>query len=263
MTNCFDFESLVKTYASFAIAFFFRPVGAALFGYIGDRFGRRPTLVAVLLIMSFSTMLIGALPTYEQVGAPAPVLITLVRIVQGLSAGGEFGGAVSAMTEFAPPGRRGMYGAWQSMTVTLGLLAGAASAAIMATLVDAEELRDWGWRVPFLATFPLGLIALWLRMKLDETPSFKHVEDAVAYDEIAKRKPKAGEVVTAIALGVGRLMGWSAAGYTFLVVIPSYLQSTLNATFREALVATVLANIGFALAILPAGAASDRFGRDR
>ncbi|MFG1624010.1 MFS transporter [Kribbella sp. NPDC049227] len=254
-TSTSDAESLIKTYASFALAFFFRPIGAAVFGRVGDRIGRRPTLILVLLLMAGSTTLIGVLPTYETIGAAAPWLLTLVRALQGLSAGGEFGGAVSIMTEFAPKTKRGLYGAWQSFTVALGLLAGAGLAAILATTLSAEALNDWGWRVPFLVALPLGLVALWLRLKLEETPNFARVQE---------REPEpaaAGEVAKAIALGIGRLMGWSAAGYTFLVVMPSYLQATLNATFQQALVATVLANLGFALSILPAGWLSDRIGR--
>lgn len=256
-------ESLIRTYASFALAFFFRPVGAALFGRIGDRIGRRPTLILVLLLMSGATALIGVLPTYETIGAAAPILLTLVRILQGLSAGGEFGGAVSVMTEFAPPGRRGFFGSWQSFTVALGLLAGAGIAAVLATVLTEQQLSSWGWRIPFLLALPLGLIALWLRLKLEETPSFQRVERGSASSgaPTAVVKPSVGEVAKAILLGIGRLMGWSAAGYTFLVVMPSYLQTSLNATFQQALVATVLANVGFALTILPAGLLSDRFGR--
>jgi MFS family permease len=249
-----DAESLIKTYASFALAFFFRPIGAAIFGRVGDRIGRRPTLILVLLLMTLSTTLIGLLPTYASVGAAAPWLLTLVRALQGLSAGGEFGGAVSIMTEFAPRTKRGLYGAWQSFTVALGLLAGAGLAAILATTLSKEALSDWGWRVPFLVALPLGVVALWLRLKLDETPSFARVQEE-------PRPAPAGEVAKAIALGIGRLMGWSAAGYTFLVVMPSYLQAPLNATFQQALVATVLANTGFAVSILPAGWLSDRIGR--
>ncbi|MGW7051422.1 MFS transporter [Streptomyces sp. NPDC054887] len=253
-----DAEALVRTYASFALAFFFRPVGAAVFGRLGDRIGRRPTLILVICLMTGATTLIGALPTYASIGAAAPWLLTLLRVLQGLSAGGEFGGAVSVMTEFAPPGRRGRYGAWQSFTVALGLLAGAGAAALLATVLTASQLNGWGWRVPFLLTLPLGLVALWLRLRLDETPAFA---SAVAGTGAPVRRPPAAETVGAVALGAGRLMGWSAAGYTFLVVLPSYLQSTLNATFQQALVATVLANLGFAASILPAGAASDRIGR--
>lgn len=248
-------EGLVKTYASFALAFFFRPVGAALFGRLGDRIGRRPVLILVIVLMTGATTLIGVLPTYDAVGALAPWLLTLLRVVQGLSAGGEFGGAVSVMTESAPPGRRGLYGAWQSFTVALGLLGGAGAAALLATVLSEGQLAEWGWRVPFLLTLPLGLGALWLRLRLDETPSFR------AERERPAARPPGRGTARAIALGAARIMGWSAAGYTFLVVLPSYLQSSLDATFRQALVATVLANLGFALAILPAGLLSDRVGR--
>lgn len=262
-----DAEALVKTYASFALAFFFRPIGAAFFGRLGDRMGRRPTLIIVILMMTGATTLIGVLPTYATVGAAAPWLLTLLRIVQGLSAGGEFGGAVSIMTEFAPPGRRGLYGSWQSFTVALGLLAGAGIAAVLATVLSEPQLNDWGWRLPFLLTLPLGLIALWLRLRLEETPSFRRTRgEAGGPDGGAKRAvPPAPapvrEQAKAIALGAGRLMGWSAAGYTFLVVLPSYLQNTLDATFQQALLATVLANLGFAASIIPAGVLSDRIGR--
>ncbi|MTE17995.1 MFS transporter [Streptomyces sp. TRM43335] len=271
-----DIEALVKTYASFALAFFFRPVGAALFGRVGDRVGRRPTLILVVLLMTAATATIGLLPTYDTVGAAAPWLLTLVRVVQGLSAGGEFGGAVSVMTESAPPGRRGLYGAWQSFTVALGLLAGAGLAALAATVLSEDALHDWGWRLPFLLAVPLGAAALWLRLRLEETPSFRRSTgrapggaqtgaprgraDRTAA-ATAWRRPSTAETLRAIVLGVGRLMGWSAAGYTFLVVMPSYLQTGLGASFREALVATVVANAGFASAILPAGALSDRIGR--
>ncbi|MEU8757398.1 MFS transporter [Streptomyces chartreusis] len=248
-----EVEALVKTYASFALAFFFRPVGAALFGRLGDRIGRRPVLILVITLMTVATTLIGALPTYATVGALAPWLLTFLRVLQGLSAGGEFGGAVSVMTEFAPPGRRGLYGSWQSFTVALGLLGGAGVAALLATVLSEEQLGDWGWRLPFLLTLPLGLGALWLRLRLDETPAFREERQA--------ERPPAREVAGAIALGAGRIMGWAAAGYTFLVVLPSYLQSTLDASFQQALIATVLANFGFAVTIVPAGLLSDRFGR--
>ncbi|MEU4894069.1 MFS transporter [Streptomyces sp. NPDC044780] len=272
-----ELEGLVKTYASFGIAFFFRPVGAAVFGRVGDRIGRRPTLILVLLLMTGATTLIGALPTYDTLGAAAPWLLTLLRILQGLSAGGEFGGAVSIMTEFAPPGRRGLYGALQSFTVALGLLAGAGAAALSATVMSEESLGDWGWRVPFLLTLPIGLVALWLRLRLEETPAFRAAagsqataaadgEATTAPDPVApptgpERVATPREVAGAVVLGAARIMGWAAAGYTFLVVMPSYLQATVHATFQQALVATVVANAGFALAILPAGLLSDRIGR--
>jgi len=256
-------EALIAAYASFAISFFFRPVGAALFGRLGDRIGRKPTLIIVLLTMSVATALIGVLPTYESIGVAAPILLTLVRIAQGLSAGGEFGGAVSVMTEFAPPGKRGIYGAWQSFTVALGLLAGAGTTALLASVLSEADLAAWGWRIAFLIAVPLGVVALFLRLKLEETPEFRKtgLAESSSVESVEVTRPGVRETARAIALGIGRLMGWSAAGYTFLVVMPSYLQSSLNESFQQALVSTVLANAGFAAAILPAGWLSDRIGR--
>ncbi|MER5530755.1 MFS transporter [Streptomyces sp. NPDC002677] len=246
-------EGLVRTYASFGLAFFFRPLGAALFGRLADRLGRRPVLILVVALMTGATALIGLLPTYAQAGALAPWLLTLLRAIQGLSAGGEFGGAVAILTEFAPPGRRGLYGAWQSFTVALGLLGGAGLAAGLASVLTESQLDSWGWRLPFLLALPLGALALWLRVGLDETPEFREPDVRAA----RSARVSGG----AIALAVGRVMGWSAAGYTFLVVLPSYLQTALHTGFRTALLATVLANLGFAAAILPAGLLSDRVGR--
>ncbi|MER5811996.1 MFS transporter [Streptomyces sp. NPDC002033] len=246
---------LLATYASFAVAFFFRPAGALLFGRLADRAGRRPVLILVIGLMTLATTLIGLLPARETAGAAAPWLLVLLRALQGLCAGGEFGGAVALMTEHAPPGRRGRYGAWQSLTVALGLLAGAAVAALLASLLSPAALNAWGWRVPFLLALPMGLAVLALRTTLPEPPPA-----APAPPPAAGPGARSG-VGRAVVLGVGRVMGWSAAGYTFLVVLPSYLQSALGASFREALTATALANLGFAASILPAGMLSDRVGR--
>lgn len=252
-----EITSLILTYAAFALAFFCRPIGAVIFGRIGDRIGRRSTLIAVLLLMTLATALIGVMPTYASVGVAAPLLLTLLRMFQGLFAGGEFGGAVALMTEFAPKGKRGFFGAWQSLTVALGLLAGAGLVALLAALLSTEQLHAWGWRIPFLLALPMGAVALWLRLKLEETPTFRQAKQ----ENPANATARPGQVAKAILIGIGRMMGWSAAGYTFLVVMPSYLQTSLHATFQQALVATVLANIGFALTILPAGIISDRIGR--
>ena len=255
---------LLLTYASFALAFFCRPIGAIIFGRIGDRIGRKPTLIAVVLLMTVATAIIGLLPTYAQIGVAAPLLLTLMRMFQGLFAGGEFGGAVSLMTEFAPKGKRGIYGAWQSFTVSLGLLTGVGLVAILVQTLPEAQMKDWGWRIPFLLALPMGLVALWLRLKLDETPSFvASKKPDVKTRQMAAEKASAIATAKAIALGIGRMMGWSAGGYTFLVVMPSYLQTSLHATFLQALVATVLANVGFAIAILPSGWLSDKIGRKK
>ncbi|WEB39453.1 MFS transporter [Streptomyces yunnanensis] len=272
-------EALVRTYASFALAFFFRPVGALLLGRVGDRYGRRPALVAAVLTMTAATTAIGLLPTYATVGAVAPWLLTALRIAQGLSAGGEFGGAVALMTESAPPGKRGVYGAWQSLTVAFGLLGGAAAATLVTSALTESQVAGWGWRLPFLAALPMGLGALWLRLRLAESPAFVRAARAdrvrVRVAPGAAGKSTAGQAVPgaaagesvsartvfAVVVGCGRLMAWSAAGYTFLVVLPTYLQQTVGRSAQQALLATVVANLGFAAAIVPAGALSDRLGR--
>jgi len=248
--------SLILTYASFAIAFFFRPLGAVVFGRLGDRIGRKPTLIIVLIMMTLATAAIGLVPVYASIGIAAPLIITGLRILQGLFAGGEYGGAVSLMTEFAPRGKRGLYGAWQSFTVALGLLAGAGIVALLSALLTPEALYDWGWRIPFFIALPLGAVALWLRVSMEETPSFVKQQ---AQAEV--QQAETGATLKAIVMGIGRVMVWSAAGYTYLVIMPAYLQSALHTGFNQALLIAVISNIGFALTIIPAGMLSDRIGR--
>ncbi|MGU3415609.1 MFS transporter [Enterobacteriaceae bacterium C34A] len=249
--------SLILTYAAFAVAFFFRPLGAVVFGRIGDRIGRKPTLILVLVMMTLATTAIGLVPVYASIGVAAPLLLTALRILQGLFAGGEYGGAVSLMTEFAPRGKRGLYGAWQSFTVALGLLAGAGIVALMSALLTPDAMLDWGWRIPFFLALPMGAIALWLRMHMEETPSFVRQQKT---DTPAEKANLSG-TFKAIVTGIGRLMVWSAAGYTYLVIMPSYLQSALHTGFNQALLIAVISNIGFAATILPSGMLSDKIGR--
>ncbi|TDQ20277.1 sugar phosphate permease [Raoultella sp. BIGb0149] len=249
---------LILTYASFAIAFFFRPLGAIIFGRIGDRIGRKPTLIVVLVMMTLATTAIGLVPTYASIGVAAPLILTGLRILQGLFAGGEYGGAVSLMTEFAPRGRRGLYGAWQSFTVALDLLAGAGIVALISAVLSPEELHAWGWRIPFFLAIPQGIVALWLRVKMEETPGFLRQQQQPQHPQASADLI---HTLKAIVTGIGRLMVWSAAGYTYLVIMPAYLQSSLHTGFNQALLIAVISNIGFALTILPAGLLSDKWGR--
>lgn len=263
-TNFFRIESssalagLILAYASLALAFFFRPLGAFVFGRVGDRFGRRPTLITVIVIMTMSTVAIGLIPTYATIGIAAPLILTFLRVLQGFSAAGEVGGAISLMTEFAPMGRRGFYGAWQSFTVALGMLTAALFVAILDVLLGSVSMQEWGWRVPFLSVLPMGLVALWLRLYVQETPSFVHakLDNKVASDGFS-------DVFKNIAMGTARVMGWSAAGYTFLVVMPTYLEVVLDNSFQTSILIAVLGNLGFLVSILPSGVLSDKIGRKK
>lgn len=167
-----ELTGIILTYASFAIAFFFRPLGAIVFGRIGDRVGRKPTLVFVLIMMTLATTALGLIPSYASIGVAAPLIVTGLRILQGLFAGGEYGGAVSLMTEFAPRGKRGLFGAWLSFTVALGLLAGAGVVALLPATLGQDDMLNWGWRIPFFLALPMGSVALWLRLHMEETPCF-------------------------------------------------------------------------------------------
>ena len=255
-----ELTGLILTYASFAIAFFFRPLGAIIFGRMGDRVGRKPTLICVLIMMTLVTTSLGLVPSWSSIGVAAPLMITGLRILQGLCAGGEYGGAVSLMTEFAPRGKRGLFGAWQSFTVALGLLAGAAVVALLSALLSQEAMLQWGWRIPFFLALPLGGVALWIRLHMEETPSFLQQKKSQIPVSL-KTKASPGATFTAILTGICRLMGWSAAGYTYLVIMPTYLQSSLHTGFNQALLIAVITNLGFASTIIPAGILSDRVGR--
>lgn len=250
-------SGLILTWASFAVAFFFRPLGALVFGRIGDRIGRKPTLIMVLVLMTLTTAAIGLVPGYASVGIAAPLILTGLRILQGLFAGGEYGGAVSLMTEFAPRGKRGLYGAWQSLTVALGLLAGVGLVALLSYTLSPQAMLAWGWRIPFILALPLGMVALWLRLAMDETPGFvrQQQRQGIQADQ--------GQTVKSILLAMARVMLWSAAGYTCLVIMPTYLQSALHTGQHQALLIAVISNLGFAVTIIPAGIVSDRVGRRR
>ncbi|MGH8080268.1 MAG: MFS transporter [Lysobacter sp.] len=167
----------LQSLATFALAFFARPVGAAVFGHFGDRVGRKATLVAALLTMGLSTVAIGLLPTYQSIGIMAPVLLALCRFGQGLGLGGEWGGAVLLATENAPPGKRAWYGMFPQLGAPIGFFL---STGIFLLLTDAmgdKAFFAWGWRIPFLASAALVFVGLWVRLRISETPAFQKAID--------------------------------------------------------------------------------------
>src|SRR5581483_554707 len=159
--------------ATFALAFFARPVGSALFGHFGDRIGRKATLVAALLTMGISTVAVGLLPTYASIGILAPALLALFRLGQGLGLGGEWGGAVLLATENAPPGKKALYGMFPQLGAPIGFLCSSGTFLLLTSNLTDTQLLDWGWRVPFLASALLVFVGLYVRLRLTETPAFQ------------------------------------------------------------------------------------------
>jgi len=166
-------SATLQSLATFALAFFARPVGSALFGHFGDRIGRKATLVASLMTMGVSTVAIGLLPTYASIGLLAPALLALCRLGQGLGLGGEWGGAVLLATEHAPPGKRAWYGMFPQLGAPIGFFLATGVFLLMTGAMDDADFFAWGWRVPFLGSAVMVLLGLWIRLKLVETPEFQ------------------------------------------------------------------------------------------
>lgn len=167
--------AVIQSLATFALAFIARPIGAALFGHLGDRIGRKATLVAALLTMGVSTVCIGLLPTYHQIGIAAPLLLALCRLGQGLGLGGEWSGAVLLATENAPEGKRAWYGMFPQLGAPLGFILATGSFLTLGAFMSEADFMQWGWRIPFIASAALVIVGLWIRLKLHETPAFQNV----------------------------------------------------------------------------------------
>ena len=165
-------SATLQSLATFALAFFARPVGSAVFGHFGDRIGRKATLVAALLTMGVSTVTIGLLPTYTSIGVLAPLLLALCRFGQGLGLGGEWGGAVLLAIENAPPGKRAWYGMFPQLGAPIGFFLSTSLFLWLTQGIGDRAFFAWGWRVPFLASSALVLVGLWIRLRLHETPAF-------------------------------------------------------------------------------------------
>lgn len=170
----------LQSFATFALAFFARPVGSALFGHFGDRIGRKATLVAALLTMGLSTIAIGLLPTYESIGILAPILLAVCRLGQGLGLGGEWGGAVLLATENAPAGKRAWYGMFPQLGAPIGFICSTGVFVLLTEWLNDAEFLAWGWRIPFLASTLLVFVGLYVRLRLEETPAFL---EAIRKDE--------------------------------------------------------------------------------
>ena len=253
---------LLATFGVFAVGFVFRPLGAVLFGYIGDRYGRRVSLVLAILMMAIPTGCIGLLPTYAEIGIWAPILLTLIRVFQGLSLGGEFSGSITYVVEHSPAHRRGIAGASSLISLILGFLLGSFVALLFVKLLPDDQFRDWGWRVPFLLGIVIGLVGLYIRQECEESPAY---ESARAEGHLSKqplrevlrhhRKP----MFQAFAFYVSVTMPF----YMLSVYLLSFTQKKLGLHVTDALVINTSAMIIMLIFTALGALASDRYGRKK
>jgi MHS family proline/betaine transporter-like MFS transporter len=252
--------SLLASFATFAVGFLMRPVGAMVIGWYGDRFGRRKALVVTVGLMALATGCTGLIPSYALVGVWGAILLVMCRMLQGFSTGGEWGGAAAFLVEHAPAGRRGLVGSLQQAATALGAMGATFSAAILTSTLSPESFFAWGWRVPFLIGFVLGPVGYYLRTRVAETPAFQRAE---ATRSLA-RLPLA-EAFTTHGWVLLSAFGLSIVGcvinYVFLVFLPSFASQTLKIDLSHALWSTSLAGVLYFVLTPVVGHYSDRIGR--
>jgi MFS transporter, MHS family, proline/betaine transporter len=253
---------LLLTFALFAISFLVRPIGGFVWGHIGDRIGRRTALSWSILIMSAATFCIALIPGYGTIGIWAPILLLIIRVVQGFSASGEYAGASAFLVEYAPPNRRGLYAAVVPASTAAGLLLGSLLAALLTGLLDDSQMQDWGWRLPFLLAAPMGLIGRYIRTKLEDTPAFR----ALAAEDHAVKAPVKDMFRThwrQLLQAVGAVLLNAVGFYVILSYMPTYLSEELGLGATESYFATTIALLTYIGFIFLTGMLSDRFGRKK
>lgn len=256
-----ELTGTLLSFATFAVGFFARPIGGVVFGHFGDRIGRKNLLVLSLLMMGLATFAIGLLPTYAQVGALAPILLTVLRLIQGFALGGEWGGAVLIVSEHGDPARRGFWASWPQAGAPAGQLIANGVLAGLAAFQSDAAFNSWGWRIPFLLSAVLVLVGLWVRLRIEESPLFKQ---ARAKQEPSKKIPFV-EVITKypreILTAMGARMAENVSYYIFTIVIATYAKDHLGLGKSFALNAVLIAAAIHFCAIPLWGALSDRIGR--
>jgi MHS family proline/betaine transporter-like MFS transporter len=252
-----EVTALLSTFAAFGVGFVVRPLGGIVIGRLGDLKGRKTVLLLTIALMAAGTVLIGLIPSYETIGPAASILILIARMLQGFSAGGEWGGSTAFIVEWAPENRRGFYGSLQQCSVAGGLLLGSAVAALVSTVLTAETVDAWAWRIPFLLGGLLGPVGLYMRRNIGETPAFRRVAQETA--------PAATGDATAPAWLAARAFGltilWSVSYYIVLAYMPTFLQKHVMLGRSEALWATTAGLFALVTTIPLSGLLSDRFGR--
>jgi MHS family proline/betaine transporter-like MFS transporter len=252
--------NVALTFALFAVAYLVRPLGGIILGPLGDRIGRKRVLALTIVVMSAASFAIGLLPTFAAVGWLAPILLVVARLVQGFATGGEYGGAAAFIAEYAPDKRRGFYCSFLEFGTTGGFALAAGLVMVLEVGLPPEAMAAWGWRIPFLIAGPLGLVGLYLRSKLEDTPAFRELEERHQVSE-SPLKETLTQHWRPILVCIGLVLFYNVAVYTILFYMPTYLQATLGLEATQALLAILGMMLMIMIVIIPIGALSDRVGR--
>ncbi|WP_436968046.1 MFS transporter [Burkholderia gladioli] len=253
-----EYASLLLTTATFGVAFFMRPIGGIVLGLYADRAGRKAALSLVILLMTAGIFLIAAAPTYAAIGIGAPLLIVFGRLLQGFSAGGEFGSATAMLIEAAPRGRRGFYGSWQMSSQSAALLVGALVGTLVTHGLSSEALHAWGWRVPFLLGLLIGPIGYYLR---------RHLADSEVFlaSKASARRVTLGEVFAQhgreVLCGLGSVIALTVTIYVLISYLPTFAVKQLKLPYAESFYAVIVGGLLLTVLTPLAGAWSDRIGR--
>ncbi len=244
---------LLASFAAFGVGFLARPLGGIIIGRIGDVKGRRTSLLLTIFMMAAGTVLIGVAPTYASVGIAGPVIIVLARLMQGFSAGGEWGGSTAFMVEWSEPGRRGFYGSLQQVGVVSGVLLGSSVGATINTVLTAEQIASWGWRVPFLFGGIIGPIGLYMRRSIGETPAYQ--------DATPESVRVSAHTIALTARAAGFTILWTVAFYIYINYMPTFTRTYAGLSGAQALWSNSLGIAVLLVAIPLMGKLSDRVGR--
>ncbi len=253
-------SSLLATFGVFAVGFFMRPVGAVIFGILGDKLGRKRALEISVIMMAIPTTLIGVLPTHEQVGILAPILLTLIRLIQGVSVGGEFTGSISYVVEQAPYGRRGFYSSWTVFSLLGGILLGSAISGLVTNILTPDQMLSFGWRLPFFLGIVIGVIGLYLRSGLDESPTFKRLKEA---GQLSKRPIREAlqNHWREIIIVIGATCVGSVNFYMIFVYLTTFLSTETHVLLSSALDINTVSMVVLMVLTPLMGLLSDRIGR--
>lgn len=258
---------VIAALATFSVPFLVRPLGGIFFGALGDKYGRQKILAITIIIMAISTFCIGLIPSYDSIGIWAPILLLLAKLAQGFSVGGEYSGAAIFVAEYSPDKKRGFMGSWLDFGSIAGFVLGAGVVVVLSSVLGEQRFMAWGWRLPFFLALPLGVIGLYLRHALEETPAFqKHSENLQQHSAADAPQPVSFAEIArghwrSLLSCVGLVIATNVTYYMLLTYMPSYLSHNLHYPEDHGILIIIVVMLGMLFVQPVIGLLSDRFGR--